>query len=371
MDMGISYHHQIINHHEINSNGMINCNQIEENEFVPILQNSDSNGEIICPINMNQGYEYPNIQNFQTNNMENVNNYSMGLKSINANISNDSQLQNESKNNYLNMINNSFQENISTKFKLKADPNFIKSMLKLIDTYNISLNMLSQLVDNDNNKNVNKETNNNINKQKIDYSQQRKKMPRKFSTNEDLMLKNVVNIFGAKNWKLIASMIPNKTPRQCRDRYMNYLAPGYIHSDWTKEEDLLLADKYKEYGPQWSKIQKFFPFRTSNSIKNRFNYTISKMDNIFDSTSNIDGKYEKRRVKIKNKIKVENKPIDQNEQIEQIGQIEQKKQNEEYNEKYDENLSEIDNHLSDQDDTEPFFNYFETIGNDFHYNYFD
>ena len=57
---------------------------------------------------------------------------------------------------------------------------------------------------------------------------------------------------------------------------MNYLAPGFIHSNWTEEEDSILAKKYEEFGPHWSRIQNFLPHRTSNSIKNRYNYTISK-----------------------------------------------------------------------------------------------
>lgn len=65
-------------------------------------------------------------------------------------------------------------------------------------------------------------------------------------------------------------------PRQCRDRYMNYLAPGFIISEWTKEEDILLAQKYIEFGPHWTIIQRFFPTRTTNAIKNRFKYALSK-----------------------------------------------------------------------------------------------
>lgn len=103
-----------------------------------------------------------------------------------------------------------------------------------------------------------------------------KKVFKKFSISEDIMLKNIVSIFGAKNWKLIALLMPNRTARQCRDRYANYLAPGFTHSEWTNQEDQLLSQKYLEYGPCWSKIQKFFPNRTSNSIKNRYNYTIKK-----------------------------------------------------------------------------------------------
>lgn len=97
----------------------------------------------------------------------------------------------------------------------------------------------------------------------------------KFSDEEDDMIKKIVFAFGPKNWRLIASLIPGRTSRQCRDRYANYLAPGFIHSNWSNEEDCLLAEKYSLFGPKWTQIQKFFPYRTANDIKNRYKYTIS------------------------------------------------------------------------------------------------
>ena len=97
----------------------------------------------------------------------------------------------------------------------------------------------------------------------------------KFSDEEDDMIKKIVFAFGPKNWRLIATLIPGRTSRQCRDRYANYLAPGFIHSNWSNEEDRLLAEKYNMFGPKWTQIQKFFPYRTANDIKNRYKYTIS------------------------------------------------------------------------------------------------
>ena len=103
-----------------------------------------------------------------------------------------------------------------------------------------------------------------------------KKLYHKFNEEEDLRLKNLVNIFGPKKWKRIATMMPGRTARQCRDRYSNYLTPGYIQNEWTPIEDDLLFEKFKEYGSQWSKIREFFPRRTANSIKNRWNYSVSR-----------------------------------------------------------------------------------------------
>lgn len=149
------------------------------------------------------------------------------------------------------------------------------SMLRLINKYDIQFNIAQPKMSNIDST--------------IKAEEDKKLKSRiKFSINEDSMLKNIVGIFGPKNWRLIASMIPNKTARQCRDRYMNYLAPGYVHSNWTKEEDLLLAEKFEEYGPKWSQIRLFFPSRTANAIKNRFNYTVSRMDHFVEKSKNQD-----------------------------------------------------------------------------------
>lgn len=70
--------------------------------------------------------------------------------------------------------------------------------------------------------------------------------------------------------------IPGRNDRQCRDRYMNYLAPGFLHTEWTNEEDYVLYEKYNLLGPKWAKIGKFLPRRTPNDIKTHYNYTISR-----------------------------------------------------------------------------------------------
>ena len=116
--------------------------------------------------------------------------------------------------------------------------------------------------------------------QKINSNKNEKTKNWKFTNEEDDMLKKIVDKFGPKNWTIIASLIPGRTPRQCRDRYSNYLAPGFIHSNWSNEEDKLLADKYLLFGPKWSQIQQYFPNRTANGIKNRFKYTVCRVMHI-------------------------------------------------------------------------------------------
>lgn len=99
---------------------------------------------------------------------------------------------------------------------------------------------------------------------------------RKFSEEEDNLLKQLVNKYGIKEWDKIAQKMPGRTGRQCRDRYTNYLVNGFFHGQWSKFEDELLLAKYMEFGPRWSKIKTFFNNRNANSIKNRWNYFVSR-----------------------------------------------------------------------------------------------
>ena len=97
----------------------------------------------------------------------------------------------------------------------------------------------------------------------------------KFTKEEDEELKKIVSTYGAKRWNKIASHLKNRTGRQCRDRYMNYLAPNIKKASFSFEEDLLLMHKIEEFGTHWSKIKTFFPGRTSSSLKNRFYVTLN------------------------------------------------------------------------------------------------
>lgn len=101
---------------------------------------------------------------------------------------------------------------------------------------------------------------------------------KKFTEEEDKYLSKLVDEMGAKNWDLIAEKMPNRTARQCRDRYSNYLIPGFFNGEWSAEEDENLYRKYQEIGPRWTIIQKYFKNRSPNSLKNRWNYFVSRKE---------------------------------------------------------------------------------------------
>jgi hypothetical protein len=45
-----------------------------------------------------------------------------------------------------------------------------------------------------------------------------------------------------------------RTPKQIRERYINFIRPNISQDDWTIEEDLKLVDLINKYGQKWKKI---------------------------------------------------------------------------------------------------------------------
>jgi hypothetical protein len=91
----------------------------------------------------------------------------------------------------------------------------------------------------------------------------------KFTAAEDTRLLDLVQQLGTKDWTVISSMMQTRNPRQCRERYNNYLNPELRNDSWTPEEDALLESKYEELGAKWSRIGRFFENRSDNALRNR------------------------------------------------------------------------------------------------------
>ena len=123
---------------------------------------------------------------------------------------------------------------------------------------------------------------------KCTMRQLKERHPRsRFTPDEDQKLRELALLYGGKKWQVIAEQMPGRNARQCRDRYSNYLVPGFFNGQWSPQEDEILLQKYRVYGPKWSKIMKFLEGRSANAIKNRWNYFMVKQiqtnPSMFDS----------------------------------------------------------------------------------------
>lgn len=124
-------------------------------------------------------------------------------------------------------------------------------------------------------------------------SQSNSNSKRKFFTKEeDRLLTIAAMTFRQGCWNSIAQHVPGKTPKQCRDRWTNYLQPFLKFEPWTNQEDQLLVSLVNDKGTHWTKMKSYFPNRSTNSIKNRWYWLIknqvkvipaSKLNNHFSN----------------------------------------------------------------------------------------
>lgn len=100
---------------------------------------------------------------------------------------------------------------------------------------------------------------------------------------EDKKLLELIEIYGPSHWSTIASFMPGREGKQCRERWHNHLNPAILKESWTDSEDLRLFLLYKLYGSKWSVLSFMFSGRTDNSIKNHWNSIMKKKIRRFDN----------------------------------------------------------------------------------------
>lgn len=111
---------------------------------------------------------------------------------------------------------------------------------------------------------------------------------------DDCLLDLVLQMKHPLKWSVIASTLssqnlnpdaPERTGKQCRERYVNHLNPRLKTTDFTPLEDSAIWRMFATVGSKWAIMSKIIPGRTDNNLKNRFHNLKRQLDREEDARS--------------------------------------------------------------------------------------
>jgi len=73
-------------------------------------------------------------------------------------------------------------------------------------------------------------------------------------------------------WSELATQLPGRVGKQCRDRWVNHLNPALCHEPFSRDDDMNLWEGQREIGKRWVEIsnRNFKGSRSENHLKNRW-----------------------------------------------------------------------------------------------------
>lgn len=100
----------------------------------------------------------------------------------------------------------------------------------------------------------------------------------RWDAEEDARLRELVEKYGTHRWRVVGVLMATRTNKQCRERWLNALAPSIRTEQWTPQELRRLVEEVAERGRAWASLEKLFPGRTANDIKNKWYLICGRRD---------------------------------------------------------------------------------------------
>jgi myb proto-oncogene protein len=101
------------------------------------------------------------------------------------------------------------------------------------------------------------------------------KSPGKWTPEEDAKLTEAVKKHGKNEWVAVAAMVPGRTGKHCRQRWVESLDPANGNrGKWTPEEDAKLAEAVKNHGKKWVAVAMLVSGRTGKRCRERWVHSL-------------------------------------------------------------------------------------------------
>ncbi|KAF8694911.1 hypothetical protein HU200_038014 [Digitaria exilis] len=94
--------------------------------------------------------------------------------------------------------------------------------------------------------------------------------PPAWTPEEDAVLERLARENGARRWCLVVSLLPGRSPRECRGRWRHHLARDVYHRPFTAGDDDDLARLYVRHGGRWRDMSRAAHGRTSRAMRRRW-----------------------------------------------------------------------------------------------------
>lgn len=109
------------------------------------------------------------------------------------------------------------------------------------------------------------------------YVENKNYAPSVWSKEEDEKLREIVKELGTASWAAVAMRFPERTAVQCRSRWRFSLDPNIKRGAFTPEEEIMIVEALNVFGAQWTIIaNSLLPGRTGQAISSHWRHKLKE-----------------------------------------------------------------------------------------------